>query len=131
MRKNKVKMTIMVMLLVLCCVFVKTNVNANEKNNNKEIEQNASRTLLKLSHTETFSDGVEITVNYSYQDSTNEIIGIDKVYISAYPPATYSSIRIIGYEILNESNDNILVETIKTYANTANPVYQGRYVLIR
>lgn len=80
---------------------------------------------------QTFSDGVEITVNYSYQDSTNEIIGIDRVYISAYPPALYSSIRITYYDILNEFNDNIRVETRKTFVNRANSVYQEYYVLIR
>lgn len=46
-------------------------------------------------------------------NSTNEIIGIDRVYISAYPPALYRSIRITDYDILNEFNDNIRVETRK------------------
>lgn len=131
MRKNKVKMTVMVMLLVLCCVLVKTNVNANEKNNNKEVEQNVPRTLLKLTHTEEFRDGVEITINYSYQDSTNQIIGIDRVYVSAYSPAVYSSIQVKGFDILNDYNTHLHVKVLKTYANTANTISGDYYISIR
>lgn len=60
-----------------------------------------------MKHTEEFRDGVEITINCSYQDSTNQIVGIDRVYVFTCSPAVYGSLQVKEFYISLKRSYNV------------------------
>lgn len=128
-KKKRVIIAIMIFSMLQPCISL--NVNASTISTSLETGVIAPSSLLKLSKTTTFSNGVKITVNYTYQESTGRVAAIDKVYISYYPPSKFSSVRIANYTLLNTAFGNIEVETFQKSIGSSREIYQAYYIALR
>ncbi len=131
MRRSSKKVIIAIMCFSMLLPFITSyNVKAADKSDNSTITEVTPRSIMKSSRTVTFSNGVKITVNYTFQEANNTIIYIDRVYISYFPPHKFSNVRVIGYEILDNYNRNIKVKTYQRPINSSSEVYKEYYILL-
>lgn len=89
MNKKMSLIASMCLCLILCLtVSFSSNAEVNTTHSKNEINLVQPHSIMHLSHTVT-DDKVPVSVTfvYGYQESTNQIFGIDRAYISAYNTA--------------------------------------------
>jgi len=104
---------------MFCLSITRFNVQAalveDESVSTIEIEP---RTILHLTKAKYNSNGtIEVRINYSIQDSSGQVIGVQSAYISYYDPARYRAVKVMNYGISGGSSNSMYVTVSYQYIN--------------